>query len=73
MKLPIDDYAVIDLDAPVLPAREAFVDGSTYYCLASDPACLSPARKVLPQIHCILWTFFPATPIFAWQMRRTPL
>ena len=31
MKVPIDDCAVIDLDAPVLPAYEAFVDGSTYW------------------------------------------
>ena len=31
MKVPIDDYAVIDLDAPVLPAYEAFVDGSVYW------------------------------------------
>ena len=28
MKVPIDDYACIDLDAPVLPAYEAFVGGS---------------------------------------------
>jgi hypothetical protein len=28
MKVPIDDYACIDLDAPVLPAYEAFVSGS---------------------------------------------
>jgi hypothetical protein len=28
MKVPIDDYAVIDLDTPALPAYEAFVDGS---------------------------------------------
>jgi hypothetical protein len=27
MKVPIDDYACIDLDAPVLPAYEAFVSG----------------------------------------------
>ena len=31
MKVPIDDYACIDLDAPVLPAYEAFVSGSIYW------------------------------------------
>jgi hypothetical protein len=28
MKVPIDDDACIDLDAPVLPAYEAYVSGS---------------------------------------------
>ena len=28
MKVPIDDYACIDLDAPVLPAYEAFISDS---------------------------------------------
>ena len=31
MKVPIDDVAAIDLDAPTLRAYEAFVDGSTYW------------------------------------------
>ena len=28
MKVPIDDYACINLDAPVLPAFEAFISSS---------------------------------------------
>jgi hypothetical protein len=31
MKVPIDDCACINLDAPVLPAYEAFVSGSVYW------------------------------------------
>ncbi len=31
MKVPISDYAVINLDAPVLPAYECFVSGSVYW------------------------------------------
>ena len=31
MKVPISDFSVIDLDAPVLPAYEAVVNGSTYW------------------------------------------
>ena len=31
MKVPISDYAVIALDAPVLPAYECFVSGSVYW------------------------------------------
>jgi hypothetical protein len=30
-KLPIDDYACLNLDSPVLPAYEAFVSGSVYW------------------------------------------
>ena len=29
MKVPISDYALIDLDAPVLPAYEAVIHGTT--------------------------------------------
>ena len=36
MKVPIDDYACIDLDAPVLPAYEAFVSGSVYWLVWCD-------------------------------------
>jgi hypothetical protein len=35
MKVPIDDFAALDLDAPVLPAYEANIKGSTrwlVYC-----------------------------------------
>ena len=31
MKVPINIVSLIDLDAPVLPAYETFVDGSTYW------------------------------------------
>ena len=40
MTEPIDNYTVIDLDAPVLPAYEAFVDGSAYWlvwCMSCPP------------------------------------
>jgi hypothetical protein len=52
MKVPIDEYACIDLDAPVLPSYEAFVSGSVYWlvwcehcgkhhlCLAKTPSLL---------------------------------
>ena len=36
MKVPIDDHACIDLDAPVLPACEAFVSGSVYWLVWCD-------------------------------------
>jgi hypothetical protein len=36
MKVPIDDDACIDLDAPVLPAYEAFVSGSVYWLVWCD-------------------------------------
>ena len=36
MKVPIDDYACIDLDAPVLPAYEAVVIGSVYWLVWCD-------------------------------------
>jgi hypothetical protein len=31
MKVPINDYACINLDAPTLPAYKAFVSGSVYW------------------------------------------
>jgi hypothetical protein len=31
MKVPVDDYACLDLDAPTLPAYEAFVNGLGYW------------------------------------------
>ena len=31
MKVPIDDYACLNLDAPTLSAYSATVDGSTYW------------------------------------------
>jgi hypothetical protein len=31
VKVPIDEYAVIDLDAPVLPAYEAIIKGVTHW------------------------------------------
>ena len=31
MKVPIDNVAAIDLDAPTLPALEASLDGSAYW------------------------------------------
>ncbi len=31
MKVPISDYALLDLNAPVLPAYEAVVDGVTHW------------------------------------------
>ena len=31
VKVPIDHYAVIDLDAPTLPAYEAVIDGATVW------------------------------------------
>jgi hypothetical protein len=30
MKVPISEYELLDLGAPVLPAYEAVLDGSTY-------------------------------------------
>jgi hypothetical protein len=43
MKLPITDYTLIDVDAPVLPAYEAFVDGSRYW-LVWCRYCRNPHR-----------------------------
>jgi hypothetical protein len=31
MKVPISDYALVDLDAPVLPAYEAVIEGVTHW------------------------------------------
>ena len=31
MKVPISDCAVVNLDAPVLPAYEAVIDGATFW------------------------------------------
>jgi hypothetical protein len=31
LKVPIDDYAFIDLDAPTVPAFDTFIDGSAYW------------------------------------------
>ena len=31
MKVPIDDYACLNLDAPTLPSYSAVVDDSTYW------------------------------------------
>ena len=41
MKVPIDTHACLDLDAPTLPAYEAFVDGSVYWLVWCD--------------HCQVW------------------
>jgi hypothetical protein len=55
MKVPIDDYACIDLDAPVLPAYEAFVSGSVYWLdwcdnwIAGRPASRS-TRLLWPEV-----------------------
>ena len=31
MKVPISDFHLVDLDAPVLPAYEAVIEGATFY------------------------------------------
>ena len=31
MKVPVNDYACLNLDAPTLPAHEAVIDGSVYW------------------------------------------
>jgi hypothetical protein len=36
MKVPIDDYACIDLDAPVLPACETISNGSVRWLVWCD-------------------------------------
>ena len=36
MKVPIDDYACIDLDAPVLPAHETISNGSVRWLVWCD-------------------------------------
>lgn len=40
MKIPIDDYHLLDLDAPVLPACEAVTDGVTVWLVWCKRCCL---------------------------------
>jgi hypothetical protein len=45
MKVPIDEYACIDLDAPVLPSYEAFVSGSVYWLVWCNQAHAAAGRR----------------------------
>ena len=42
MKIPISEYACLDLDAPTLPAREVVISGATRWAVwcrhCGDPA-----------------------------------
>ena len=59
MKVPIDEIGCIDLDAPTVPAYEAFVDGSVYWlvCPHNRHDEKTPSNNFwrLPIIHGIWW------------------
>jgi hypothetical protein len=45
MKVPIDDYACLTLDAPTLPAYDALVSGSVYWLVWCDHCSVSSFLK----------------------------
>jgi hypothetical protein len=51
MKVPIDDYACIDLDAPVLPAYETVVNGSVRWLVWCDHCVCTTGMDLLKGIE----------------------